>query len=324
MRRLPELSSSFDDSAFNDQTFKGNNSQPTTSQDPFSDGKSRYSGLDFHEDPFKNNNYRYADPFAENSDPFGQPDSQVFGADPFSSTSSDPFKSEPSDPFAAVGAVKDNNYENSKSIKEDSFGDSDPFGGSFSASFNPAPNKDPFGSSSFGSSFGASGGKDPFSLTNLKPATPSSELAGPGKTAPAVSTTPHTVSFRKEKLSSDSSAVSEKSLKKKSSHSFSDFLTGSPLKLDKGEKKEKKEKKSGKFHLTSPLKSHKKESPSTDKKAKNSQHDQGSDEFQIKMAAEMSVRADEDRRRKLQLQEEADLAYAIALSKAEAASLKQQ
>ena len=30
------------------------------------------------------------------------------------------------------------------------------------------------------------------------------------------------------------------------------------------------------------------------------------------------------RRRKLQLQEEADLAYAIALSKAEAASLKQQ
>ena len=41
------------------------------------------------------------------------------------------------------------------------------------------------------------------------------------------------------------------------------------------------------------------------------------------MAAEMSLRADEDRRRKLQLQEEADLAYAIALSKAEAASLKQ-
>ena len=115
-------------------------------------------------------------------------------------------------------------------------------------------------------------------MTNLKTATPSAELAGPGKTASAVSTTPHTVSFRKEKLSSDSSAVSEKSLKKKSSHSFSDFLTGSPLKLEKGEKKEKKEKKSGKFHLTSPLKSHKKESPSTDKKAKNSHHDQGSDE----------------------------------------------
>ena len=61
--------SSFDDSAFNDQVFKENNSQQISSQDPFSDGKSRYSGLDFHEDPFKNNNYRYADPFAENSDP---------------------------------------------------------------------------------------------------------------------------------------------------------------------------------------------------------------------------------------------------------------
>ena len=45
-------------------------------------------------------------------------------------------------------------------------------------------------------------------------------------------------------------------------------------------------------------------------------------QLQIKMAAEMSLRADEERRRKLQLQEEADLAYAIALSKAEAASLK--
>ena len=40
------------------------------------------------------------------------------------------------------------------------------------------------------------------------------------------------------------------------------------------------------------------------------------------MAAEMSLRADEERRRKLELQEEADLAYAIALSEAQAASLK--
>ena len=47
-----------------------------------------------------------------------------------------------------------------------------------------------------------------------------------------------------------------------------------------------------------------------------------SSKIQIKMAAEMSLRADEERRRKLELQEEADLAYAIALSKAEAASLK--
>ena len=45
---------------------------------------------------------------------------------------------------------------------------------------------------------------------------------------------------------------------------------------------------------------------------------------QMKMAAEVSRRSEDERRRKLQLQEEADLAYAIALSKAEAASLKSQ
>ena len=47
-------------------------------------------------------------------------------------------------------------------------------------------------------------------------------------------------------------------------------------------------------------------------------------QVQMKMAAEVSRRSEDDRRRKLQLQEEADLAYAIALSKAEAASLKSQ
>merc|ERR1739844_84401 len=79
--------------------------------------------------------------------------------------------------------------------------------------------------------------------------------------------TNNTVSYRKEKISSDSS-VGEETSKKKTSHSLSDFLTGSPLKLDKGDKsKEKKEKK--KFHLASPLKTHKKESPSIDKKNKS-------------------------------------------------------
>ena len=47
--------------------------------------------------------------------------------------------------------------------------------------------------------------------------------------------------------------------------------------------------------------------------------------FQIdfRMASEASKRAEEDRMRRIQLQEEQDLAYAIALSKAEAVSLKQ-
>ena len=45
--------------------------------------------------------------------------------------------------------------------------------------------------------------------------------------------------------------------------------------------------------------------------------------FFIRMASEASKRAEEDRMRRIQLQEEQDLAYAIALSKAEAVSLKQ-
>jgi len=43
----------------------------------------------------------------------------------------------------------------------------------------------------------------------------------------------------------------------------------------------------------------------------------------VRMASEASKRAEEDRMRRIQLQEEQDLAYAIALSKAEAVSLKQ-
>ena len=43
----------------------------------------------------------------------------------------------------------------------------------------------------------------------------------------------------------------------------------------------------------------------------------------FRMASEASKRAEEDRMRRIQLQEEQDLAYAIALSKAEAVSLKQ-
>jgi hypothetical protein len=135
------------------------------------------------------------------------------------------------------------------------------------------------------------------------------------------------VSYRKEKVSTESSDSSTSKVKKKTSHSLSDFLTGSPLKTadkDKDKVKEKKEKKHGKFHISSPLKAHKSksgESPKSGSKSSASS-DNGVDE--MKMAAEVSRRSEDERRRKLQLQEEADLAYAIALSKAEAASLKSQ
>ena len=86
LKRHFRWTSSFDDNVFNDANFSGDKSLQKPTEDPFG-GQSRYSGLDFHEDPFKNSNYRYADPFADNSDPFGAPDSQVFGADPFNSSS---------------------------------------------------------------------------------------------------------------------------------------------------------------------------------------------------------------------------------------------
>ena len=47
------------------------------------------------------------------------------------------------------------------------------------------------------------------------------------------------------------------------------------------------------------------------------------EEANVKMASEASKKAEKDRQERLRLQEEQDLAYAIALSKAEAASLNQ-
>lgn len=326
--------------------------------DPFS-GEGRYTGLDFCEDPFKNSNYRYGDPFDlenANADPFNEPfqapqsDSvPAFGgkSDPFASSAPDPFSSENQsrgDPFASAFG-SESSYENSSRIDPFSKNDtdpfsssklapvssdsSDPFGSSFTASFNTAvPNVDPFGSNN---NFG-SPSNDPFSLTNLRPPpqVPTSDInSNSTLKQEKVNSTTSTVSYRKEKASADSgeSTTSKGSLKKKTSHSLSDFLTGSPLKsTEKADKsKEKKDKKHGKFHISSPLKTHKSKSNESPKSSsRNSTIDSSVDEVQMKMAAEVSRRSEDERRRKLQLQEEADLAYAIALSKAEAASLKSQ
>merc|ERR1712013_547777 len=201
---------------FDESVFSEPSEQKSSATDSFS-GQRRYTGLDFYEDPFKNSNYRYADPFEENSN-----------VDPFA----DPFKSEPiSDPFAPVETT----YENPNLAKNDPFAKSDgdpfgkpdfgssadPFGNSFTANFNTAPNVDPFGSNNnFGSnSSSLVAGNDPFSLTNLKPLASNSDINS-NSSKPTVSSTNSTVSYRKEKVSTDSS-VSDKSSKKKSSHSLS-------------------------------------------------------------------------------------------------------
>ena len=268
----------------------------------------RYAGLDFAEDPFKDSNYRYGDPFdLDNTkdDPFNQPfkapqtdSSDAFSkADPFTSLSgADPFSDSKSDPFgSAFGG--ESSYENSRDPFPRPSGDpfsqsesdpfspgkaapardaADPFGSSFTASFPSAvPTVDPFSSNN-------NFGNDPFSLTNLP--TPTSDInANSTVKVDRVAPTNNTVSYRKEKTSIDTSesAPSKSSLKKKTSHSLSDFLTGSPMKAgDKGDKvKEKKEKKHGKFHISSPLKAHKAKSVESPKSAsRGTAGDNGVDE----------------------------------------------
>ena len=101
-----------------------------------------------------------------------------------------------------------------------------------------------------------------------------------------MTSTTSTVSYRKEKVSTESSDSSTSKVKKKTSHSLSDFLTGSPLKTadkDKDKVKEKKEKKHGKFHISSPLKAHKSksgESPKSGSKSSASS-DNGVDEVSV-------------------------------------------
>jgi len=291
------------DSAFGGESSYENSRDPfpRPSGDPFP----RPSG-----DPFPRPS---GDPFPRPSgDPFTRPSGEPFprpSGDPFPRPSGDPFSQSESDPFGSGKPAPARDV-------------ADPFGSSFTASFPSAvPTIDPFSSNN-------NFGNDPFSLTNLP--TPTSDInANSTVKVERVAPTNNTVSYRKEKTSIDTSesTPSKSSLKKKTSHSLSDFLTGSPLKAgDKGDKvKEKKEKKHGKFHISSPLKAHKAKSGESPKSAsKSTAGDNGVDEVQMKMAAEVSRRSEDDRRRKLQLQEEADLAYAIALSKAEAASLKSQ
>ena len=160
---------------------------------------------------------------------------------------------------------------------------SDPFGSSFTAAFSTnSPTTDPFHNNNNNNKFSSSGGNDPFSLTNLRPPPAVPDTNGKDR----VASTTSTVSYRKEKVSTESSDSSTSKVKKKTSHSLSDFLTGSPLKTadkDKDKVKEKKEKKHGKFHISSPLKAHKSksgESPKSGSKSSASS-DNGVDEVSV-------------------------------------------
>lgn len=329
-----------DSASFSTDPFNGKDAPKTFGADPFNDqdvpktfGAEPFNGKDdsssFGADPFNGKDT----PKSFGADPFnGKDDSKSFGADPFNGKD-DPFGPEsilpsapPStnDPFAPTTNTTTSSDPFTGAFgKMDTFGSgSDPFGSSFSTT-------DTFGGGS-NNNFNNNSGSDPFSLTNLnalKP--PPSDINFNQSKQQGLSSTSSTISYRKGSKSSAEGTPTEKSevKHKKHGHNFvPDFLSGSPLKTEKTPK-EKKEKKHGKFNLTSPLKPKSKNSPKSDKKASKNAASSGeasADEIQLKMAAEVSRRTEDDRMRRMRLQEEQDLAYAIALSKAEAASLKSQ
>ena len=140
----------------------------------------KHPGLDFYEDPFKNSNYRYADPFdgSENGDPFFSKTSSeddpfasvppanatvaaadfdaAFGGDPFAGGGG-------GDPFSAATAAVDPFGGGGKTAGSgDPFGPppgssaADPFGGSGGKVRFDTSSADPFGNSFGGSVFSAS------------------------------------------------------------------------------------------------------------------------------------------------------------------------
>jgi hypothetical protein len=140
-----------------------------------------FHGLDFYEDPFKNSNYRYADPFeggetgddpfspkttSENDDPFASvPNATAAGlvADFDSAFGGDPFGA--ADPFSAAQTFNGGSSRTAAAVVGDPFSPppsstavpADPFGGGFGgAKFDTSAAVDPFGSSFSGSVFSAS------------------------------------------------------------------------------------------------------------------------------------------------------------------------
>ena len=118
----------------------------------------RYSGLEFNEDPFKDANHRYGDPFdIEGADPFEEDNFDPFTAnvqDAFGNASTvstlrkekkalpDNLPKLPSDPFAAFDAWGSENVKQEANIAS-----SDPWGGAFSTnktSMNLDDSFDPF------------------------------------------------------------------------------------------------------------------------------------------------------------------------------------
>ena len=232
----------------------------------------------------KNINLRIVFFFSNNEDPFSKPTQ-----DPFGKPSEDPFSSKIEDPFAKK-------------------------------------TEDPFGSS-------ASWATDPFSAAPATGVSRSKTFSDdafkdwrppPNKTMNNLQKSETFVSPKKSDLVSQSlsrpwaspvDSTSSIPRNRPSRPTTNPNINHLDLNVDK------KEKSGGKnLKLFKPF-SLKKDK---DKKAKSATPTAPLEEANVKMASEASKKAEKDRQERLRLQEEQDLAYAIALSKAEAASLNQQ
>jgi len=314
--------------------------------------------LDFNEDPFSN--HRYGDPFElEGADPFKNSASEdpftatvdaAFGS---TVSLSRPAPNPPPDPFNAWGSDKDDSFSQNtlddsfdpfsaknlrKNKAEDSFSRQDPFSKKTEDPFKKItedpfskstedPFKDPFGSSS---AWGAGAGgvaTDPFSAV---PAPVSRSKTFNDDAFKEWRPPPNKSINQLQK--SETFVSSSQSLSRPWASPVDTSTTSIPRNrpsrppalvnnnlnhLDLNvDKKEKSTKNNLKIFKPSFMKKDKKSKSGTGASAPPPL-----EEANVKMASEASKKAEKERLERLRLQEQQDLAYAIALSKAEAASL---
>ncbi len=284
----------------------------------------------FEEDPFKNANHRYGDPFelagadlfSGQEDPFTAPVSAAFGA---SGSGKDSFNSafpsstsSTADPFSLT-------LSSSLQQKETNPNANDPF-----SPFKNAPSKsstanpDPFGSDPFGAPATMTTGKSADDSwadfgTQQPKTSPTRKASKSLATSWGDGNDPFgSRSFNKEKRPNTNNVLNND---KKSVVSRVSNADPFKLSLAKPNNTSKPSKEKKKHKWVPKLKSDSSKSKATPT-APPAVDGKQMDAANLKMAAEASRRAEQERQRRLQLQEEQDLAYAIALSKAEAASTK--
>ena len=370
-----------------DSAFGSADPTPTHSNRP------NYSGLEFNEDPFKDADHRYGDPFEleggddpfnSEQDPFTASVDDAFGTlpkqnkpkpatannawdDPWAASSSDPLNSntldDSFDPFSAkslkktvakpsnASATDPFSWGKSDQKTSDPFGANsaktteDPFGASAAKSADPfgsssAKSTDPFGSPKTSDPFGsnAAWAADPFSAVQV-------QVSKSKTSADPFGHTPMKNKLQKSETTSKMPSLTTQSLSRpwgkedsiprsRPKSNQDPFMPG--LDLHPGDKKEKKNSnfKLGHFKPSNFIKREKSSSKTSSSSTKVIKNDLGGPsapaqaqhmaESHVRMASEASKKAEEDRMARLRRQEEQDLAYAIALSKAEAASLSNQ